>query len=293
MKEKLFDSAFLQKLEYFTLVSRRLHRGESRGEHRTFRKGTSLDFIDYRMYQPGDDFRYIDWNIYGRLGKLLVKLFSAEEDLTLYLLLDKSESMCFGSPRKIDYARRIAAALGFIGIANMERVGITEFSSELGQSLAPLRSRKHLFSLFDFFLKVRIAGGTNLNRSLADFALRTHRPGLAIIISDLLDPEGVELGLKALLYRKFDVILIQILDEGEIAPRIHGALRLEDSESGDTERVTVDSELLQIYRKKVIEYFRWIEIFCLDREIEYLRTTTQVPFEDLILKYLRRGIHLR
>lgn len=292
MKEQLFDPQFLRRLEYLKLVSRRLHRGERRGDHETFRKGSSLEFADYRSYQAGDDFRYIDWNIYSRLDRLLVKLFTAEEDLTLYLLLDSSRSMVFGDPRKIDTSCRIAAALGYIGLANLDRVGITTFSDRLGSPLPAHRSRKHIFSLFDYLGHIRSEGATGFNRSLTDFGLRCKRPGLAVVISDLLDEGGFEEGLKALLYRKNDVVLIQVLDADEIEPPLDGAYRLVDSESGSRERITVDNAVLAIYRRKIEEFFRKIENFCLSHGIEYLRTSNQIPIEDLVLKYLRQGMHL-
>jgi uncharacterized protein (DUF58 family) len=289
---QLFDAQFLRKLEYLKLVSRRLHRGERRGDHETYKKGTSLEFVDYRSYQSGDDFRYIDWNIYNRLDRLLVKLFTAEEDLTLHILLDNSRSMEFGDPSKIDYARRTAAALGYIGLANLDRVGVTTFTDHLGDGLPPHRSRKHIFSLFDYLSHMACGGETDFNRSLENFALRSKRAGLCIVITDLLDPGGFEAGLKALLYRGNDVVLIQILDEEEIEPKLSGAYRLIDSENGSRERVTVDAALLAIYQSKVEQFFREIEDFTLSPGIEYLRTSNHIPIEDLVLKYLRQGMHL-
>ena len=292
MDNRLFDPSFLRKLEYLKLVAGRLHRGERRGEHETYRKGTSLEFTDYRSYQEGDDFRYIDWNIYNRLDRLMVKLFAAEEDLTLHILLDDSRSMAFGQPSKIDCACRMGAALGYIGLANLDRVGVTTFAEELGDSLPPHRSRKHIFSLFNYLSNIECEGATNINRTLVNFSLRSKRPGLAVVLSDLLDENGFEEGLKALLYRNYDVVLIQILDEEEIEPGMKGAFRLIDSESGIRRKVTVDSTILKLYRDRLGRFFQKIEEFCLSRGIEYMRTSNQVPVEDLVLKYLRQGMHL-
>jgi uncharacterized protein (DUF58 family) len=292
LDNRLFDPSFLRKLEYLKLVAGRLHRGERRGEHETYRKGTSLEFADYRSYQGGDDFRYIDWNIYNRLDRLMVKLFAAEEDLTLHILLDDSRSMAFGQPSKIDCACRMSAALGYIGLANLDRVGVTTFAEEPGDSLPPHRSRKHIFSLFNYLSNIECEGATNINRALVNFSLRSKRPGLAVVLSDLLDENGFEEGLKALLYRNYDVVLIQILDEEEIEPGIKGAFRLIDSETGSRRKVTVDSTTLKLYRDKLGRFFQGIEKFCLSRGIEYMRTSNQVPIEDLVLKYLRQGMHL-
>jgi len=165
----LFDGEFLRRLEYLALVSRRLHRGEARGSHGTPRRGSSsVDFADYRAYQPGDDFRSIDWNIYGRLDRLLVKLFAEEEDLSVHLLLDTSRSMAYGSPRKVDWARRLAAALGYIGLASLDRVGAALFSTGMKGSLPPRRGRAQVFHLFEYLGRAEAAGGTDLARSLED-----------------------------------------------------------------------------------------------------------------------------
>ena len=295
MDRQLFDRDFLKKLEYLSLVSRRLYRGEAKGAHASPRRGTSPDFADYRTYQPGDDFRYIDWNIFGRLDRLFVKMFAEEEDLSVHILLDASESMAFGTPRKIDYARRVAGALGFIGLASLDRVGAATFAAGIGESLAPRRGRRQIFHLFEYLSRVAPSGPTDLSRSLEDYALRSRSPGLAVVVSDLLDESGVAAyrrGLLALRYRAFDVVLVQVLDREEIAPADEGMSRLADMETGRMVNVAIDARLLAAYRKKVAGFLGSLEEFCLGNRIEYLRTSTVVPFEDVVLKYLRQGAHL-
>ena len=295
MDQVLFDREFLHKLEYLSLVSRRLYRGQAKGGHASPRRGTSIDFADYRTYQPGDDFRYIDWNIFGRLDRLFVKLFAEEEDLSVHILLDASRSMAYGSPSKIDYARRVAAALGFIGLASLDRVGATTFAAGLGGALAPRRGRMQVFHLLEHLSRVSASGVTDISRSLEDYALRAGSPGLAVVVSDLLDEAGsaaYRRGLLALRYRGFDVVLLQILDRDEIAPREEGMARLADMETGRSVNVALDGQLLAAYRKKVSGFFGGVEDFCLKNRIEYLRTSTVVPFEDVVLKYLRQGAHL-
>lgn len=293
MDTELFDSDFLRKLEFLTLFSRRLHRGDVRGEHSTYRKGTSLEFHDYRTYQAGDDFRYIDWNVFSRIDKLFVKLFRAEEDLTLHLLVDTSASMSFGNPSKIEYAKKIGAALGFIGISNLDRVGATSFSSRLQSSLPAYRSRRQLFSLLEYFSLLVTEGGTSFNNALIEYSLKARRPGLAIVISDLLDPDGFTKGVRALLYRKFEVVLIHVVAEEELQPPQRGAFRFTDSETGEERKITVDSSLLRTYQGVMTAFFTEVETFSLKSGVEYLRVSTIIPFEDLILKYLRQGMHLK
>ncbi len=293
MDKLLFDSEFLKKLEHLRLISKRLYRGRARGEHHTIKRGMSLEFSDYRRYHPGDDFRYIDWNIYSRLDRLFLKLFTAEEDLVVHLLLDSSASMGFGTPPKIDYAKKVAAALGYIALSNLDRVGITAFSDHLKESLPLVRGKDQLFTILNYFDAITPQGTTAFSKALMEYAFRNKRTGLAIVVSDLLDPQGMEKGLEALIFSRFEVVVLQIIDEEEIAPPLEGALRLIDIETGQEQRLAVDNHLLHLYQQKVREYFQYIEEFCAKRQIEYIRTSTILPFEDLILRYLRQGLHVQ
>ncbi len=173
MDESLFDRDFLRKLETLSFVARRIYRGDTRGSHTAVRRGTSLDFEDFRTYQAGDDFRSIDWSIYGRLDRLFVRLYAEEEDLTVHVLLDASASMAYGSPPKIDYARRLAAALGYVGIGSLDRVGVTTFAAGRSGALAPRRGKAQFFHLLEYMSRVGTAGGTDIARSLRDYALRS------------------------------------------------------------------------------------------------------------------------
>ncbi len=292
MDRELFDREFLRKIEYLSLVARRIYRGETHGEHSSPTRGTSPDFADYRDYQPGDDFRYIDWNIFSRLDRLLVKLFVEEEDLSVHILLDTSRSMEYGSPRKIDYARRVAAALGYIGLTSLDRVGVSTFAAGLSGALAPRRGKLQLFHLLEYMSRITTAGTTDFSRSLENYAMRTRQPGLAIVISDLLDAADYQRGLLALRYRKFDVVLVQILDREEISPGSGGTVRLTDMETGRMMKIALDRSLLSAYRDRVGRFLSDLEAFNLKAGIEYLRSSTIIPFEDLVLKYLRQGAHL-
>lgn len=292
MQSILFDAEFMRKLETLRLVARKVFRGQVQNDRTTFRRGTSLEFSDYRQYHAGDDFRYVDWNVYSRLDQLFLKVFTAEEDLTIHLLVDTSQSMQLGSPPKLDYARRVAAALGYIGLNNLDRVGVVSFADELGQPMAPQRGRQQIFTMFRYFEGLQSQGGTSLNRVLSTYARRSSKAGLAIVVSDLFDADGYERGLEALAYSRFDVLLIQVVDDSEINPQLDGALRLYDIESSQQRRLTVNWRMLDLYRQKVADYFAQIETFCAKHNIEYLRASTTVPFEDLVLQYLRRGFYL-
>jgi uncharacterized protein (DUF58 family) len=282
----LLEPEFLRRLEQLSLVSKKVFLGQLKGERRSARRGTSVEFADFRNYTLGDDLRYVDWNTFARLEKLFLKLFVEEEDLHVYLLLDGSESMSFGNPAKFDYARRTAAALGYIGITNFDRVGAGVFTDRLLQHLPPVRGRQQVLPYFRFLNAVQPGGRTSLAASLREFSLRTRRPGLAILISDFLDPEW-ETGLKALLHRRFQVTAIQVLDRAEVRPDLVGDLKLVDSETGEEREITVSAGLLREYRQAVDRFCGGIQETCRRYGADYIQALTDQPFEELILRWLR------
>jgi uncharacterized protein (DUF58 family) len=286
-REVLFTSDFLAQLERLTLASRRAFRGRSRGERRSPRKGHSVEFCDYRAYGVGDDLRYVDWNVYGRLDRLHVKLFVDEEDLCLHLLVDASRSMDFGRPTKLAYAVRLAAALGFVGLVNLERVGVAVLRDRLSEGWPPTRGRSQFPALLDFLGSVRSSGATALNDGLGRYAMRAREPGIAVVISDLMDPLGFESGVRALLERRFEVHVVHLLDASEINPMLGGDLRLQDSETGEVRELTVDGEAMRVYRQRLHQFLDRIEAFCRSQEIGYRRLTTDMPLESFMLSQLR------
>lgn len=291
--EIVFDDEFLRKLERLELLARKMFRGLLRGEHATPRRGRGLEFSDFRHYRPGDDFRHVDWNIYSRLDQLFLKLHASEEDLTLHLVVDASASMGFGEPSKFNHARRLAAALACVALHNLDRVGVSVFAANLGASLPPVKARHHMARLLEFLGALRCTDETHLGAALREITARTRPPGLAILISDLLGAEDIEDGIEALLYAGHEVAVIQVLAEEEIDPPLDGALRLVDAETARELEVTVDRELRRLYRLQLDRRLQRIESFCRRRGVEYLRASTAVAFEDVVLKYLRQGAHLR
>jgi len=293
MTRRLFDQEFLRRLDELSIVSRRVSIGQSKGERRSSRKGSGVEFTDYRPYTVGDDLRYVDWNIYSRLDKLILKLYVEEEDLCLHLLVDGSGSMGFGEPPKLDYALRVAAALGYIALTNLERVALGLFTTDSARMLRPLRGRGQIMPILEFLSNAEAKGATTLNGSLAHYALRSRTPGVAVVLSDLLDPGGYADGMKALLRRRFEVLLVHVVCEEELDPLLAGDLTLVDAESGATRQVSVDRWALDRYRGRLQGHFAEAERFCARHGIDYLRTSTAVPFQDLILRHLRRGGFLR
>jgi len=247
----------------------------------------SVEFSDYRPYGAGDDLRYVDWNIYGRLDRLYLKLFVDEEDLRLHLLLDGSASMSFGEPGKLHYAARLAAALGFVGLASHERVGVAVIRDRMAEGWSPARGRGQLLSLLEFAARLRSEGPTGLSDALVAYALRSREAGLAVLISDLLDPAGYERGLKALLERRFDVHVVHLLSPEELNPVLAGDLRLTDAETGEIQDFTMDGEAMRGYRERLGEFLESAESFCRANEISYHRVATDTPVEELVLRELK------
>ena len=283
----VFSSDFLAQLERLALASRRVFRGHVKGERRSPRKGQSVEFSDYRPYGIGDDLRYVDWNIYGRLDRLHVKLFVDEEDLCLHLIVDASASMGFGRPTKLAYAARLAAAVGFVGLVNHERVGVGILREKVSEGWPPVRGRNQFVSLVEFLSTVRPGGATTLNEGLANYAMRAREPGVALVVSDLLDPAGFETGIRALLERRFEVHVVHLLAAEELNPTLSGDLRLHDSETGEMRELSVDGETLRAYRQRLHQFLEHAETFCRGREIGYRRASTDVPVEEFVLSQLR------
>ena len=289
--ESFLDEDFLKKLEKLKIMVQKGTRGPHRGEHISWRSGPSLDFLDYRKYQVGDDFRYIDWNVYGRLDKLFIKLFRAEEDLRIHFLLDMSRSMGEGHPPKHIYAKKVVAALCYIGLAGLDRVGVTAFTQALGESRSPGRGKQAYLSVLKYLLSLKPEGNTDLNTALKEYAAAYKRPGVVIIISDLLDPKGFEEGVEALISGRFDITLIQTLDHVELFPPYEGYLTLSDVETGESKRLMLDGALLDVHRKKIGVFLENIKGFCLKNGVTYYFSDTSIPFEDFLLGFLARGSH--
>lgn len=286
-----FTPDFLAQLERLTLASRRIFRGRVKGERRSPRRGHSVEFCDYRAYGVGDDLRYVDWNAYGRLDRLHVKLFVDEEDLCLNLLVDASASMDFGRPTKLAYATRLAAAIGFVGLVGLERVGVGILRDRIAEGWAPARGRNQFPALLDFLTGVTPGGPTRLNEALASYARRSRESGVAVVISDLLDPAGYEAGLRALLERRFDIHLIHLLDPEETNPDFGGDFRLTDAETGEVRELSVDRDALRDYREKLHAFLERAEAFCRSQEIGYHRVITDTPVEEFVLAQLKGLVH--
>jgi uncharacterized protein (DUF58 family) len=291
--DDLFDDEFQRKLDYLALVSRRVFAGRLRAERRTKKSGSGVEFADHRDYQPGDDFRYLDWNVYQRFDKLLVRLFEEEEDLAIYFILDASSSMAFGGGEKLRYAKKVCAALAYVGLANLDRVSIVTTTDRVMDRMPETRGKARIFKAFRFLREVAPEGTTDLGDALKTFVAQNKRRGLAVLVSDLYDPSGFEKGINVLRYNKFDPFVVHVVDPAEAKPKLHGDVLVYDCETGDEREVTVTAKVLARFAEAHARYVADIERFCATRQVPYVRASVETPFDEMILRVFRRGGFLR
>lgn len=290
---ELFDDDFQRKLDYLALISKRVFAGRMRAERRTKKSGSGVEFADHRDYQPGDDFRYLDWNVYQRFDRLLLRLYEEEEDLAIYFIVDASSSMGFGSGDKLRYAKRVAAALAYVGLANLDRVSIVSTTDRVLERMPATRGKARIFKVFRFLSQLEPEGQTDLEDALKTFVAQNKRRGLAVLITDLYDPQGFERGINVLRYNKFDPFVVHVTDGAEAKPRLAGDVLLYDCETGDEREVTVTAKVLERFERAYQEYLEDVERFCTSKQVPYIRADVSVPFDELILRVFRRGGFLR
>ncbi|MDH5671630.1 MAG: DUF58 domain-containing protein [Myxococcales bacterium] len=286
---ELFDEAFQKRLEYLALVSRRIFSGQSRAERRSRRSGTGVEFADYRRYSPGDDIRQIDWNVYGRFDRLVLRQYEEEEDLSVYILLDCSASMGLGTPNKLAYGKKLAAALAYVALHHLDRVSITALRDSGVERLPPTRGQQRIFTVFDFLRPLAATGQTKLADAVATFVAQNKRRGVAILISDLYDPQGFEHCINALRYARFETHVLHLRSVADAEPAIRGDVELIDVETGESRRVTVTDKLLQRYRQRYQDRLEGIESFCVRKQVGYHGIDTATALEENVLRLLRRG----
>lgn len=291
--DDLFDDDFQRKLDYLALVSKRVFAGRMRAERRTKKSGSGVEFADHRDYQPGDDFRYLDWNVYQRFDRLLLRLYEEEEDLAIYFIVDASSSMGFGDGKKLRYAKRVAAALAYVGLANLDRVSIVSTTDKVLERMPATRGKARIFKVFRFLRELEPEGQTNLEDALKTFVAQNKRRGLVVLASDLYDPHGFERGINVLRYNKFDPFVVHIVDAEEAKPKLSGDVLLYDCETGDEREVTVTAKVLERFEDAYRNYLEEIDRFCTSKQVPYIRADVSQPFDELILRVFRRGGFLR
>lgn len=287
--DSLLEPGFVRKLEALSLVSRRIFPGRTQGERRSPRRGASVEFAEFREYAYGDDLRYVDWKAYGRLDRLYVKQFIEEEDLNLHLLLDTSQSMGFGEPvTKSLFAARAAAALGYLALSEFDRVSLISFAETIKETLPRLRGKSSVPAMLRFLQRgVEASGQSNAGKAISRYAASARNIGVAIVFTDGYD-ETLREGLRSLTGHGFQCVVVHILGEDELSPNLAGDFELEDSETGETRDVSASPYLLGLYEVRLKEFCAAVEKDCARYNASYVRVSTAIPVEDVILTSLRR-----
>jgi len=292
-EDELFDEGFMARLAWLEIVAKRAIQGRDRGERRLRRLGAGLEFADHRRYSPGDDFRHIDWNVYQRLGKLLLRLYEEDEDLTVYVLVDTSASMGLKGGERFQQARQLAAALAYIALANLDRASVVAIGEEAGPRFVPARGKAQLFPILGFLRDLRSGGCTRLADSVRSFVSRAPRRGVVVLVSDLYAEDGYAEGLSLLRYHHFDPLVLHLTDGGELQTAGRGEVSLVDCETGVTREITLTPAVLARYEEARQTWRAEVEAFCLSQQIPYLEVVAGRPMEDVVVDLLRHGGFLR
>ncbi|NEW05237.1 DUF58 domain-containing protein [Paenibacillus sp. SYP-B3998] len=292
----LLEPVFMQRLDQMSIASKSRIRGTMQGKRRSSEYGSSLDFADYRLYSQGDDTRQLDWHAYGRTGKPFVKLFKDEQELQVNLWLDASQSMNFGKIEgatplrsKWEYARQLAAAIGYISLCRYDQVSASAFTTHITKKLKQLRGKASSQRLFEFLEGCQAEGVGDVGAVFCNSSFLPRQSGMTWLFSDFLYDQGVEEALAYLLAAKQEVVAVQILAPDELVPKLAGELRLIDSESGAAKEVAISSSVLEAYQIEIQKYTSTLRTFCYERGITYVLAITNVPVEDVLLKEFRRS----
>ncbi len=287
----LLDPKFMARLDSLDLLSRKILQGKLQGERRSKRRGRSVEFADHRPYVVGDDLRFVDWNVYGRLEQLFLKLFLEEQDLTVHILADASASMGVGEPAKGLFAKRLAAALGYVSLVNNNRLTISLFGDGVRAQLPNMRGRDYLPQVAEMLLTMDCDGLSDFEKACKDATASRLGTGVTIVVSDFLFKQGYEAALRRLIGARYDLYVIQVLSPQEISPALAGDLRLLDVEDADTAEITVSPALIRYYKRNLAAYCDELRSFCANRGAVYVQANSADSVESLVLNYLRR-IHL-
>lgn len=292
----LLTPQFLKQLDPFHIRAKHSFRGKFRGERRSLNRGTGMEFADYRVYEPGDDLRHVDWNIYARLDRLFIKLFHTDESLPLVFLIDNSRSMEFGSPTKLMCAKQVAAALGYIALAHADSIAVYTCSERLSSTLSPTSGKSQFPRLTKALDRIAASGETRLMECFKQLPMYQRHPCMVVILSDFLEPNGYADGLKLLSGRGFSLTAIHLISPEEMDPQAHlddtlasGDWLVEDAETGETRAVTVNAETLAQYQAQQQTFCETLQRFCTDQGINYAQLKSDTPIESFILQELHKA----
>jgi uncharacterized protein (DUF58 family) len=291
--QDLLDPEFLKRLEYLDFLAKKIASGEGRGERPSSAPGRAVEFRDHRTYAPGDDIRYIDWNVYLRLDELVIKEFEAEEHLNVAIVVDRSASMDFGTHNKLEFALKMAAAIGYVGLSHFDSVVVMPHPPGPPMRSAPMTGKTQRRDLLRKISELGPLGGGLIADTIRALPSIGRGSLLIAVISDFYDEEGFERACEQVRARRARGLGIHLVDPLEIHPDVHGPIRLQDLETGRERVMDADDAFLERYRREIEQHFERVERFCRDKEFGFARVETSIPFDASALAILRQGRILR
>lgn len=285
-----YDPVFLEKLRALHIVTNKLFHGRLRGKRRSMKKGSSIEFAEFRRYTPGDDFRFIDWNIMARLQKVMIRSFWDEENISVHLLIDTSSSMRFGTPSKLQYAKKVAACLASVALANHDSAGLATFSDRPTKLLAAKCGTSQLNQCFSALQDITPDGETNIEAVIKRVLATGCDKGIVILLSDMLDTHGYETPCIYALSHGFEIHVIHIDAQSDLETEGTTA-RLTDSETGRQLDVSFDEPLAALLKREQRAFQNELQRFCHSKKIPYFYTDTSIPFDEFVLHYFKTLLH--
>lgn len=292
IRDDLFDATFLRRIEHLALLARRMASSGQRAARRSKKIGGGIEFADHRDYAPGDDLRHLDWKVYGRTDRMLLRQYEEEEDLSVYFLIDRSPSMAMAPPDEVslfDRALQITAALAYIALGNLDRVSVAAMADGKARPDRPVRGRAQLFQVLRTLSSLEPGGKTSIRASIRDFVRYKPRRGLVVLVSDLYDPEGLGDGLRELSARGFEPMVLQLADERLFQAGVYGDLTLVDVETGERHEIWLTPEVVATYREVFEELSGRVEAAAREVGARALRVDVALPFDDVVMKVFRLG----
>ncbi len=285
----MIDPTFLEQLRKLNLIAHKKVSSIYVGGRRSICHGRGIEAFDHREYYPGDDFRAIDWKLYGRTEKLYIRRFEEERNLTLHILIDSSTSMDFstGSMRKFDYAGGIAAGFAYIATRRYEKFGTAFYADKLREILQSKKGKMHFFRMVDLLNNISLSGTTNLETCITQYTSMIKSKSFIVVVSDFLEPiESLGNGIYRIAKYAKDAILVQILDPGEIDLRWNDEIRFEDMETTNFERTYISPNFRNEYRKRLQDHIFNIQRICDSAGIEFFSFRTDTPIFDAFLNII-------
>lgn len=294
MEEKIFDAEFLKGLSRIKLVLGATVRDGRSGMRKSAARGSSVEFADFREYVPGDDIRRIDWNTYGRMDKLFVRLFTEEREAFYSVITDTSSSMKFGTPDKGICAARLAGAISYMALYNLDRVRLSAVCEDRSTSSHDFTGRQGFHKAAAWLEHMEFGGRTDLYKSIRSIPF--NRKGVTVIISDFFNRdttdeniEGVVDVIRYLRFRRQEVLLIHVLSPEEMEPQLEGTIGLEDSETGDVLKVTATGHLCRQYKRVLDRFMNRLEEGAKHYQAHYIPVCSHEPLELFLYQGIKNG----